>query len=88
MKVDFVLDLVRHSDWVPQKFLKKLSGESGLWEVRVRTSFANLRLLGFFAKEGDLVLVSGFFKKSAKTPLYEIQQAREMIRKCQKIHAE
>lgn len=34
-KIDYVLDLIKHEERVPKKFLKFLTGTDGLYEIRV-----------------------------------------------------
>jgi phage-related protein len=50
-KIVFVLDLIETIEAVPRKFLKKLIGTDGIWEVRVRLGGNIFRLLGFL--DGD-----------------------------------
>ncbi len=63
-KIDYVLDLVRFERQVLKKFLKHLENTDGIYEVRVITTFKNIRILCFL-DEGDLiVLVNCFVKKT------------------------
>ncbi len=79
-KIQYVLDLVRFERHVPKKFLKALENSDQIYEVRVITTFKNIRILCFF-DEGDLVvLVNCFLKKTQKTPKREIALAEKLKR--------
>ncbi|MDP9348857.1 MAG: type II toxin-antitoxin system RelE/ParE family toxin [Gemmatimonadota bacterium] len=79
-KVIWVLHLVEELDRVPEQYFKKLTGTEGLWEVRAQHGGDTFRLLGFFEGPRLVVLVSGFAKKSEKTPRQEIALAEERRR--------
>jgi len=76
-KVAFVLRIIREIDRVPAEYLKKLKSSDGLWEVRVGFGGHIYRLLGFWKGENIIILVSGFAKKSHKTPHKEIKLAEQ-----------
>jgi len=48
-KIEYVLDLVRFEARVPIKFIKYLENTNSIYEVRVNTTFKNIRILCFFA---------------------------------------
>jgi phage-related protein len=73
-KVVWVLRLVEQLDPVPAQYFKKLAGTEGLWEVRAQHGGDIFRLIGFFDGSRFLVL-SGFAKKTEKTPRQEIEVA-------------
>ena len=52
--------------------------EPGLWEVRSNTSVGITRML-FTVQEEFMVLLHGFVKKSAKTPLDDLSVARKRM---------
>jgi phage-related protein len=79
-KVAWVLRLVERLDVVPESYLKKLSGSSGLWEVRAQAGGNSYRLLGFFDGSMLLILTSGFSKKSRKAPVRELDLAQQRQR--------
>lgn len=79
-KVIWVLRLVEELDRVPEQYFKKLTGTADLWEVRAQHGGDTFRLLGFFEGSRLVVLVSGFAKKSEKTPRQEIAVAEERRR--------
>lgn len=73
-KVVWVLRLVEELDPVPAQYFKKLVDTEGLWEARVQHGGDIFRLIGFF-DASEFVVVSGFAKKSQKTPRREIDLA-------------
>jgi phage-related protein len=66
-KVLWVLKLVEELDMIPRQYFKKLEDTDGIWDI--------FRLLGFFERGALLILVSGFAKKTRKTPPQEIALA-------------
>ena len=77
-KIEYVLDLVRFEKRVPVKFLKYLESTDGIYEVRVTTTFKNVRILCFFEKGELVILTNCFLKKSQKTPRKEIKLAEKL----------
>jgi len=73
-KVVWVLRLVEQLDPVPAQYFKKLVDTDGLWEVRAQHGGDTFRLIGFFAGS-RFVVVSGFAKKTEKTPRQELEVA-------------
>lgn len=52
--------------------------EPGLWEVRSRLHDRTVRVI-FTAEARTIVLLHGFVKKSQKTPLQDLQLARQRL---------
>lgn len=77
-KIEYALDLVRFEPRVPKSYLKHLTGSNGIYEVRVKTNEANVRILCFFDKDSLVILVNSFVKKSQKTPRKEIKLAEKL----------
>jgi len=77
-KIEYVLDLVRFEERVPIKFLKYLENTDSIYEVRVNTTFKNIRILCFFDKGNLLVLTNCLVKKAQKTPRKEIIMAEKL----------
>lgn len=46
-KIEYVLDLVRFEKQVPIKFFKFLDDTNGIYEIRITTTFKNIRILAF-----------------------------------------
>ncbi len=54
--------------------------ESGLWEVRSKLHSHRIARVLFICEKGFMVLVHGFIKKQQKTPLPDLQLARNRIK--------
>ncbi|HEY0018111.1 MAG TPA: type II toxin-antitoxin system RelE/ParE family toxin [Longimicrobium sp.] len=79
-KIYWVLKIVQEREPVPIRYLKKLVDTAGLWEVRAEYAGQAFRLLGFFDGPLLVILTNAFSKKTAHTPLSEIQIAQERRR--------
>jgi len=77
-KIEYVLDLVRFEKQVPIKFFKFLGSTDGIYEIRIITTFKNIRILCFFDKGELIVLTNCFLKKTQKTPRKEIKYAEKL----------
>ena len=78
-KIDYVLFLVTHVDKIPEKFLKHIDGEKGLYEIRVEVGNNIFRIFCCFDKGKIVVLLNGFQKKTQKTPRQEIELAVRLM---------
>lgn len=67
-KIDYVLDIIKHVNHVPIKFLKHIEGTDGLYEIKVKTTFKNIRIFCFFDQGNLIILTNCIEKKSQKTP--------------------
>jgi phage-related protein len=74
-KIDYVLFLIMHSEQVPEKFLRHMEGQKGLYEIRVAAGHSIFRIFCCFDKGKVIVLFNGFHKKTMKTPGAEIKIA-------------
>ena len=73
-KIVWVLRLVEELDPIPSQYFKKLVGTDRLWEVRAQHGGDTFRLVGFL-DGSKFVVVSGFSKKTEKTPRQELEVA-------------
>lgn len=64
---------------VPERYLKHIEGTKGLYEIRVKLSTDIVRVFCFFDGEKMVVLLSGFQKKTQKTPKKEIDRAIRLM---------
>ena len=64
-------------DRVPQQYLKKLVGASGIWEIWAQIGGTSYRFLGFFDTATLFILTNAFAKKQQKTPYREIELASQ-----------
>jgi phage-related protein len=76
-KISWVLKLIEELDRVPTQYFKKLSGSEDIWECRERMKTKAIRIFGFFADGGTLILTHGYAKKSQKTEAREIELAEK-----------
>ena len=77
-KIDWTVTMVQTTKIVPKKFLKHLKNTDGLWEIRVSANKGIYRIFCFFDKGNLVVLLSGFQKKTQKTPKREIKKAERL----------
>ena len=79
-KIDYVLFLLTHIDKVPEKFLKHIEGQKGLYEIRVEYSSNIFRIFCFFDKGKIVVLLNGYQKKTQKTSNKELEMANKLLK--------
>jgi phage-related protein len=77
-KIQYVFDLVRQVDRVPEKFLAPISGHEGLFEIRIEYQSNIYRVFCCFDEGRIVVLFNGFQKKTQKTPKEEIERAMRL----------
>lgn len=78
-KIIKVLDIIEHVERVPLTYLKYIEGTNGLFEVRVQIGTNIFRIFCFFDGNKFVVLLSGFQKKTQKTPSREIERAVRLM---------
>jgi phage-related protein len=79
-KIDYVLFVLAHTDRVPEKFLKHIEGQKGLYEIRIEAGNNIFRIFCCFDKGKIVVLFNGFQKKTQKTPKQEILLAIKLMK--------
>ena len=79
-KIDYVIDIIRFLDRVPNQFLKHLKGTDGLYEIRVSTTFKQIRIFCFFDESEIVVLTNCFVKKTKRIPKKELDLAINLRR--------
>ena len=79
-KTEYVLDLVKNLQWIPKKFLKHIEGTDGLFEIRISSYQSEFRIFCFFDSGMLVILLTGFKKKSQKTPKKEIERALKLMK--------
>jgi len=77
-KIQYVFELIKQVDRVPEKFLKQLKGTDGLYEIRIEYESNIYRIFCCFDKGKLVVLFNGFQKKTRKTPKKEIEKAEKL----------
>lgn len=74
-KVYWTLKLIEEVPLVSERYLKKLEGTDGLYEIRIQFGGNIFRILCFFDDGKLVILLNGFTKKTRKTPRREIELA-------------
>lgn len=74
-KVYRLIDLLSEKGTLPFPHARKLEGYRGLWELRILTQGQAIRVFYVYHGKDKIVLVSGFTKKSQKTPERELDRA-------------
>lgn len=74
-KIQYVFEVIKQVERVPDKFLKHLTGTEGLYEIRVKVQSNIYRIFCCFDEGKLIVLFNAFQKKSEKTPKNEIEKA-------------
>lgn len=77
-KIIKVLDVVENIERIPATYLKYIEGTDGLFEIRVQLASNIFRVFCFFDGHRLVVLLSGFQKKTQKTPRSEIKRAEAL----------
>ncbi len=78
-KIQYVFELIRQVDRVPEKFLKHLTGTNGLYEIRIEHQSDCYRIFCCFDQGKLVVLFNGFQKKTQKTPKGELERATKLM---------
>lgn len=73
------MDIIEQIDRIPLTYLKYIEGTNGLFEVRVQLGNNIFRIFCFFDGNKLVVLLSGFQKKTQKTPPEEIKRAERLM---------
>lgn len=77
-KIQYVFELIKQVDRVPEKFLRHLTGTDGLYEIRIEYQSNIYRVFCCFDEGQLVVLFNGFQKKTQKTPKKEIEKAQQL----------
>lgn len=78
-KIYQIFIYIMTQEQIPVKFLKAITGITGLYEIRVEES-GNIYRIFCCMDEGYLVILfNGFQKKTQKTPQREIERAKRIM---------
>jgi phage-related protein len=78
-KIYKVLEAIETLERIPTSYLKNLVGTKGLYEARIRLGTDIWRVFCFFDQGRVVILLSGFVKKTQKTPRNEIDKALNLM---------
>ncbi|MDM1398408.1 type II toxin-antitoxin system RelE/ParE family toxin [Myroides odoratimimus] len=79
MKIIKIIEAVEILDRIPSNYMKHILGTVGLYEIRIQLGSDIWRVFCFFDGDKLVVLLSGFQKKTQKTPLNEIKKAIKLM---------
>ena len=78
-KIIKILDIIEQVERIPTTYLKYIEGTNGLFEVRVQLGSNIFRIFCFFDGNKFVILLTGFQKKTQKTPPTEIDRAVRLM---------
>jgi len=79
-KVYKLIERIEADEHLAYPHIRKLEGYKNLWELRVQSQRGAVRLFYVYWENSSVILVSGFLKKSQKTPLRELERVRNYLR--------
>ncbi len=79
-KIMEILKFIETIQMIPEVYLKRIEGTEGLYEVRIQAASDIFRIFCFFDSGKLVVLLSGFQKKTQKTPRREINKAEKLMK--------
>ena len=65
-KIDHVLDLIKSVAIIPRHYVKHVTGSQNIYEIRVYGRNRSIRLMSFFDRNDQIVILNCFNKKSQK----------------------
>lgn len=78
-KILQTLRIIEQIERIPTTYLKYIENTDGLFEIRIKFGSDIFRVFCFFDSGKLVVLLSGFQKKTQKTPLGEIRRAEKLM---------
>ena len=78
-KIYKVIEIIETFERIPETYLKQIKGTKGLYEARIRIGKNIWRVFCFFDKGRLVILLTGFQKKTQKTPKKEIKKAEKLM---------
>jgi phage-related protein len=78
-KIFQTLRIIEQIERIPASYLKYIENTDGLFEIRIAFSSEIFRIFCFFDAGKLIVLLSGFQKKTQKTPPEEIKRAIRLM---------
>ncbi len=79
-KIFRIFEAIETLERIPSNYLKHIEGTDGLYEARIRLGSNIWRVFCFFVGDQLVILLTGFQKKTQKTPKNEIQKALKLIK--------
>lgn len=79
-KIFRIFEAIETLERIPSNYLKHIEGTDGLYEARIRLDSNIWRVFCFFDGDQLVILLTGFQKKTQKTPKNEIQKALKLMK--------
>ncbi|MBK7741761.1 MAG: type II toxin-antitoxin system RelE/ParE family toxin [Saprospiraceae bacterium] len=79
-KIFRIFEAIETLERIPSNYLKHIEGTDGLYEARIRLGSNIWRVFCFFVGDQLVILLTGFQKKTHKTPKNEIQKALKLMK--------
>lgn len=79
-KIFRIIEAIETLERIPSNYLKHIEGTDGLYEARIRLGSNIWRVFCFFVGDQLVILLTGFQKKTQKTPKNEIQKALKLMK--------
>jgi phage-related protein len=79
-KIFKIIEIIEYQQRIPEKYLKHIEGQKGLYEARISIGTDAWRVFCFFDKGRLVILLNGFQKKSLKTPKSDIELAKRLMK--------
>jgi phage-related protein len=77
-KIMKVMEIIETVERIPERYFKHI--QNGLFEIRVQLGSDNFRIFCFFDAGKLIILLTGFQKKTEKTPPREIKRAMKLMK--------
>ena len=74
-KIFKIIEIIEFQQRIPEKYLKHIEGQKGLYEARITLGSNIWRVFCFFDQGQIVILLNEFQKKTQKTPKSEIEKA-------------
>lgn len=78
-KIFKIIEIIEYQQRIPEKYLKHITGQKGLYEARILLGSDIWRVFCFFDEGRLVILLNGFQKKTQKTPKSEIDKAVKLM---------
>jgi phage-related protein len=78
-KIFKIIEIIEFQQRIPEKYLKHIEGQKGLYEARITLGSNIWRVFCFFDQGKLVILLNGFQKKTQKTPKSEIDKAISLM---------
>ncbi len=79
-KVYQILLYVITLEVIPSNYLKSITSAAGLYEIRIEECGNIYRIFCCFDEGNIVILFNGFQKKTQKTPINEIEKAKQIMK--------